>query len=104
MIHVMTLGLTCMLLIACSASVPSELPDTSPPSPSGQQSVSSQTAYDRIMVAERFMSDSVGYGGNTPDVVIALRRLAREPDAARAFAKLEEQATMSGRLYALCGL
>lgn len=61
-------------------------------------------AYERLLVAPGFTSNAVGYGGTTPDEVIALRRLAQEPNAAEAFSALEQEATMGGRLYALCGL
>ena len=67
-------------------------------------SASGEEAYERLLRATRFTDDAIYDGGVTPNEVIAIRRLWREPEAAAAFAALEREATLPGRLYALCGL
>jgi len=61
-------------------------------------------AFRRLMVAERFTDDAIYDGGVTPNEVIAMRRLFREPEAREAFEELERRATLPGRLFGLCGL
>lgn len=57
-----------------------------------------------VREAPRFMGAAVGEGGDLPDVVLAYRRLLRQPDAAALFEALIGEATLAGRCYALCGL
>ena len=61
-------------------------------------------AYARLRAAERFTDDGIYDDGITPNEVRALRILWQEPSADLAFARLEREATLAGRLFALCGL
>lgn len=69
-----------------------------------QLSESGQKAYQTLLTAERFTDDAIYDGGVTPNEVIALRKLLKDPQAGAALEELERRATMPGRLFALCGL
>lgn len=95
------LTLPALALVACGAPSPSP-----PPTPAARPALSAagEEAYERLLHATRFTDHAIYAGGVTPNEVIAVRRLWREPGAAAAFAALEREATLPGRLYALCGL
>jgi len=52
----------------------------------------------------RYTDAHVGYSGETPEAVHAFRRILAADDTADVFARLLEEATVEGQLYALCGL
>lgn len=61
-------------------------------------------AYERLARAARFTDAAIYDGGATPNEVVALRILAREADGAALFRALESEATLPGRLFAMCAL
>jgi hypothetical protein len=61
-------------------------------------------AYEVIAKSEKFCDTAVGYAGTMPEVVHAFRVVLGEAGADKAFKKLLSDATISGKLYALCGL
>jgi hypothetical protein len=63
-----------------------------------------ERAFDLLLAATRFTDDAVGDGGETPPEVEALRTLWKERDPGAAFAHLAAHASLSGRLFGLCGL
>lgn len=84
-------------VVAASAS-PSDALEIPSLSPLGHE------AFERLLHARRFTDDAIDYAGVTPNEVIALRLLWREPQALETFEALLESATLAGQLFALCGL
>jgi hypothetical protein len=63
-----------------------------------------ERALDLLLGATRFTDDAIGYAGDTPDEVLALRVLWHERDPHAAFAHLARHGTLPGKLFGLCGL
>lgn len=61
-------------------------------------------AYDLLLNADTFSHGSVGYGGQTPDEIYAWGKLLICKNAKDIFIQLEREATIEGKMYALCGL
>lgn len=61
-------------------------------------------AYDLLLNADIFAFGPVGYGGSIPDEIPALGKLMICKNAKDYFIQLEQEATIEGKLYALCGL
>lgn len=72
--------------------------------PARPEATDSKSAYETIRTCPAFCGTAVGFAGTTPKVVTAFRALTKQPDAARLFERLLDEATMEGQLYALCGL
>jgi hypothetical protein len=79
-------------------------PEQARPGPEPALSPEGREAFRILRDAERFTDDAIYYAGITPVEVRAFRWLMREPEAGPAFAQLAREATLPGRLYALCGL
>ena len=103
------LPLVAALVLGCGVSEPRPDPDAAPSPPVASVdaldlSPIGRESFDRLLAARRFTDDAIYDGGITPNEVRALRYLLREERAAAAFALLERDATLPGRLFALCGL
>jgi hypothetical protein len=61
-------------------------------------------AYNTIRTSKTFCATAVGIAGETPKVVEAFRIIIKQPKPETIFKALIEDATISGQLYALCGL
>lgn len=85
------LGMLCLLSLPCTGGVP-------------ELSAEGVKAYQEVKKAEMFCNSAVGFAGSTPEVVWAFRDLLVEKNADVAFKALMQEATMSGQMYALCGL
>lgn len=72
--------------------------------PPGRLSPGDKKAFQTIAAAERFCDEAVGYSGQVPQVVLALRALLKSDQGDAAFKQLLADATIAGKLYALCGL
>jgi len=96
------LSVTLSTLAALSAC------ETAPSSPresvAAKLSDSGREAFQMLLAAERFTDDAIYAGGVTPNEVIALRKLLKDPNAGAALEELERRETMPGHLFALCGL
>ena len=62
------------------------------------------TAYEAVLYAEFFAYGPIGYAGIVPDLIHAFGVLLICENAIDHFVKLEHEATLEGKLYALCGL
>ena len=108
-----------LAVLGCQRSVPDPTPTNAPDIPFGpgllvedpppaardfELTERGTEALERLMRAERFTTDAIGYAGVTPNEVIALRRLTQEVEAAAALAHVERHGTTAGRLFALVGL
>lgn len=72
--------------------------------PPANLSEKGNASYAIIVSARQFCSTGVGIAGATPNVVLAFRELLGEQAADAAFKSLLTEATMAGKLYALCGI
>jgi hypothetical protein len=57
-----------------------------------------------LIVAKRFEDEFIGYAAQPSVLVHAYRELLKQPQADVAFKNLLKEATLPGRLYALCGV
>ena len=62
------------------------------------------TAYDMLMNTNRFADGPIGAAGATPDEICAFGKLLICINAKDYFIQLEQEATIEGKMYALCGL
>lgn len=99
-------SLASIAVLACACSTePARAPvASSAPAPRPVLSAEGQRAYRCLATARRFTDAAIYEGGDTPKEVIALRILWREPHADVALRALLDEATLPGRLFALCGL
>jgi hypothetical protein len=67
-------------------------------------SPAARDAFEALKKSERFCDEHVGFAGQTPPEVIALRKLVSEKQAPLRFKELVDTGSTAGKLYALCGL
>ena len=60
--------------------------------------------FNTLLTLPMYTDAHIGYSGSTPEHVYAFRRVLARDNAADVFARLLEEATVEGQLYALCGL
>jgi hypothetical protein len=65
---------------------------------------SAKGPFEVLKNADTFCDEHVGYAGVTPPEVTALRSLVKEKEAGGILTRLLEEASVPGKLYALCGL
>ena len=61
-------------------------------------------AYGVLLNTDGFAYGPVGYAGSTPDEIHAFGKLLVCENAIDYFIKIEQEATIEGKMYALCGL
>lgn len=69
-----------------------------------QLSPDGQKAYEMLLKAERFEQGAVGYAGTPSRFIESFNVILKEDSADAAFKSLLNEATIAGKLYALCGL
>ena len=87
----------CVLALGLAACQSGHVPDV-------EVSAEYQESYELLKHAEYFANGGIGFSGDTPDELAAFSELYGSPHAKEHFQKLEAEATMAGKLYALCGL
>ncbi|KAA3604960.1 MAG: hypothetical protein DWQ01_20360 [Planctomycetota bacterium] len=93
------------LWLACSHSQPPCPPaEATAPAIRPPLSAQGQQDLDLLLSTPRFTDDAIGVGGETPEEVLAWRRLIRTPQAESAFLYLLERGEAPGQLFALCAL
>jgi hypothetical protein len=60
--------------------------------------------YRLLRSADMFEGAAVGFGGTTPEVVLAFRKILAHPQGDLYFKRLLDEATLPGRLYGLAGV
>ncbi|HUN80985.1 MAG TPA: hypothetical protein VMV81_05680 [Phycisphaerae bacterium] len=70
----------------------------------GVAGISREQAFEFLLNTDVFAASKVGFGMETPEQVVAFRKLLAEPDAAEVFNDLVYRARLAGQMYALCGL
>lgn len=68
------------------------------------EAASRANAISVLMNSDEFADTHVGYAANPSRQYEAFRIVLVQPDAIRIFNDLTKQATLSGKLYGLCGL
>lgn len=63
-----------------------------------------QKAYELLLKAERFEQGAVGFAGTVSPYVQSFNEILKEKSADEAFKSLLANATIAGKLYALCGI
>ena len=63
-----------------------------------------QAEYQALLTADTFMGASVGFGGITPETVLAFRTLLEHSQGNKYFELLLSRASLPGQLYGLAGI
>ncbi len=95
------------LTVLCACQADEDKAPHSRPSPGANTvhlNAQALAAYQRLLHAERFADSMVGEGGDLPPEADDLRLVVKDDTNGSACGELFEKGTMSGRLFALCGL